>query len=54
MTASLSELPFVDYQYPTKDPAGGRIAIIGEAPAPRKRGPASLSSGSAAACWTRT
>ena len=32
VTASLSELPFVDYQYPTKDPAGGRIAIIGEAP----------------------
>ena len=32
MTASLSELPFVDYQYPTKDSAGGRIAIIGEAP----------------------
>ncbi|EWY41437.1 DNA polymerase [Skermanella stibiiresistens SB22] len=26
------ELPFVDYQYPTKDSAGGRIAIIGEAP----------------------
>ena len=32
MTASLTELPFVDYQYPTKDPVGGRIAIIGEAP----------------------
>jgi uracil-DNA glycosylase len=28
----VSELPFVDYQYPTKDPTGGRIAIIGEAP----------------------
>ncbi|WP_158043906.1 uracil-DNA glycosylase [Skermanella pratensis] len=27
-----NELPFVDYQYPGKDPAGGRIAIIGEAP----------------------
>ncbi|QQP90368.1 uracil-DNA glycosylase [Skermanella sp. TT6] len=27
-----TELPFVDYQYPAKDPAGRRIAIIGEAP----------------------
>ena len=28
----MTELPFVDYQYPTAEPATGRIAIIGEAP----------------------
>jgi DNA polymerase len=28
----VNDLPFVDYQYPTKDPDGRRVAIIGEAP----------------------
>lgn len=28
----MTDLPFVDYQYPTRTPEGGRLAIVGEAP----------------------